>query len=495
MDRANGWYKRKLQFILFWLGFIVVAAFNVDTIRIASKLAKDEVARDQMVRLAIRDVAPNSSIEQAVQQIEQGRDSTDREKAFAESYRAVKSSIDDANKIIGLGWDTTQARKMTFSFLGKQRAYHHYHHLNPFRIEFWGIIITALALTLGAPFWFDLLRKLISIRGTGVNPDEENRVNKIQGSQATPVRGAVNANPVAVPVDEAPAGDIIEEAIRVYGPKIRQIPGVRAVLKGLSNGVRCVQVNVLDGLTRQEVERQFAALQVGGIALAPVVVVTGVPVTQQATKGTISNKSGLNSFGSVGCVLQHKVTGSRHLLSCWHVMKGNLRYDQDDNARTIVDKHNKDVAIRWAGGISGAFDFALAECLSNSLSNSNLFQALGFQGGRYRPVTDVDVNTQIKVRYYDSIKNKIRDGKIYTDTPSVSIRYADNRFRDVEDLLVLTNDSSGTEITISQPGNSGSVVFDREGFAIGMIIAGDNQYTYAIKLSNVFDLYTEMEII
>lgn len=50
----------------------------------------------------------------------------------------------------------------------------------PIRIKFWGFMITALALSLGAPFWFDLLKKLVALRGAGVNPEEkEKKVKKI----------------------------------------------------------------------------------------------------------------------------------------------------------------------------------------------------------------------------------------------------------------------------------------------------------------------------
>jgi hypothetical protein len=51
MDRANGWYKRKMQLILFWLGFIVALTFNVDTIQLAKKLSKDKDARNQLVTM------------------------------------------------------------------------------------------------------------------------------------------------------------------------------------------------------------------------------------------------------------------------------------------------------------------------------------------------------------------------------------------------------------------------------------------------------------
>jgi hypothetical protein len=34
-----------------------------------------------------------------------------------------------------------------------------------------GWLLTALAISLGAPFWFDLLKKVINIRGAGGKPD------------------------------------------------------------------------------------------------------------------------------------------------------------------------------------------------------------------------------------------------------------------------------------------------------------------------------------
>jgi hypothetical protein len=34
-----------------------------------------------------------------------------------------------------------------------------------------GLTITALAISLGAPFWFDILQKFMNVRGTGTKPD------------------------------------------------------------------------------------------------------------------------------------------------------------------------------------------------------------------------------------------------------------------------------------------------------------------------------------
>jgi hypothetical protein len=61
-----------------------------------------------------------------------------------------------------------------------------------------GWLITALAITLGAPFWFDLLAKLVSLRGAGGNTNTSNDTNaKPNGpsSPGTPIEIHVNTNP------------------------------------------------------------------------------------------------------------------------------------------------------------------------------------------------------------------------------------------------------------------------------------------------------------
>jgi hypothetical protein len=38
---------------------------------------------------------------------------------------------------------------------------------------FAGWLVTASSALFGAPFWFDLLQRMIQLRGTGKKPDEE----------------------------------------------------------------------------------------------------------------------------------------------------------------------------------------------------------------------------------------------------------------------------------------------------------------------------------
>jgi hypothetical protein len=43
--------------------------------------------------------------------------------------------------------------------------------------KYLGILITALATMQGAPYWFDILKKLINVRSSGVNPAEKPKEN------------------------------------------------------------------------------------------------------------------------------------------------------------------------------------------------------------------------------------------------------------------------------------------------------------------------------
>jgi hypothetical protein len=52
-----------------------------------------------------------------------------------------------------------------------------------------GWVITALAISLGAPFWFDLLQKLLRLRSSGQRPDAQGR----EGAVAVKENGSVPA--------------------------------------------------------------------------------------------------------------------------------------------------------------------------------------------------------------------------------------------------------------------------------------------------------------
>lgn len=586
MERLSGWFKRKIQFVLFIIGLIMAVMFNVDSISIARMLSKDKAAREQLVQMAISASDSNSSISRA---LKQSNDSTLNDSLLQESYRQVKQASEDAGMVLGLGWNLDRLSKVCRNDFPNSRVILWWNysgmnllcgkdpkkwdadslrmvslnlcmkdslvtgsssmkkftgalnyfgdarytrinrimakdqhtvvlegHRNYYAIEkvwyvlrktfsnwlvFLGFVITALAISLGSNFWFDLLGKLVSMRSAGVKPPEKSTDTSEPATAPVP-EGSVPSAPVA-PVarqQPGPAEDLITELVGIYSEELLKIAGVRAVFKGtrVTEGVAvpCIRVNVTDEITKTQAEKKIGEIP-GRIDGIPVdIVVAGRPHTHQGGhSGQISNKSGKNGTGSIGCIVQHKVTLRNHVLSCWHVLKGDLNYDADDPHTMIVNHVQQDLAVRWAGGIDQSYDFGFARCLpGQNCNNDFLREAMKFGSISNRPVTDKDINAQTPVRYYDSINGVVRTGKIYAWCPSMVVSYPDKP-RNIKDILVVTDDSGGHEQTISQSGNSGSLIFDNEGFALGMIIAGDDIYSYAVKLSNIFNLFPDLKMI
>jgi hypothetical protein len=116
-----------------------------------------------------------------------------------------------------------------------------------------GWLLTALACTLGAPFWFDALSKLVRLRGAGGKPPEPSTVgDKPQGSGML-VRSAAPAAPGASGADAAGAGasapmsDALNDAERRLS-----VAEVQRVQRGL--GLAEVEASgFFDGTTRRAI--------------------------------------------------------------------------------------------------------------------------------------------------------------------------------------------------------------------------------------------------
>lgn len=144
MDRVSGWYKRRTQFTMFIIGLLMAAAFNINTIEIAKKISTDKDARQELVNIAIQYSKTHTS------------DSLSAlKKIDAETY----SSLTEAGSLLGLGYTPETFQSVSVGSVASMVG---------------GWLILALAVSLGAPFWFDLLQKIINLRGTGPSPDDNN---------------------------------------------------------------------------------------------------------------------------------------------------------------------------------------------------------------------------------------------------------------------------------------------------------------------------------
>jgi len=143
MDRVKGWYKRKIQLVTFGVAVVVSIGLNVDTFEIANSLYRDETLRASLVAAAIEAVKETESTEQ--------QDSS----KIVENVSAKLQEFQ-----LPMGWSNQYKRPSSPRGL-----------LN----KVLGWLVTAVALSLGAPFWFDVLNKFIKLRASGKRPEEEER--------------------------------------------------------------------------------------------------------------------------------------------------------------------------------------------------------------------------------------------------------------------------------------------------------------------------------
>lgn len=150
MDRVSGWYGRKVKRTILILGIVTSILLNIDTIHITQTLWKNkETAK------AFSAIVANSMDQ--VEKSEDGFTITDDDGnvLYSVQNKSDKNLINIVAEVgslpIPLGWNSN-----SFDFFSKPL----WGWVLLSKIVGWGI--TAMAIFLGAPFWFDLLSKIVS---------------------------------------------------------------------------------------------------------------------------------------------------------------------------------------------------------------------------------------------------------------------------------------------------------------------------------------------
>ncbi len=137
MNRVSGWYRRQTQLIIFAIGAVVAVSANASTVHVVQDLWRDDALRYAIAQEAVAVASDTVSA-----------DSAQVADAILQSFP--------------LGWEGEDP-------FGLREG-----------VQDWGAVtwiahvlgwfFTAAAVSLGAPFWFDLLSKVAKLRGTGSRP-------------------------------------------------------------------------------------------------------------------------------------------------------------------------------------------------------------------------------------------------------------------------------------------------------------------------------------
>ncbi len=172
MDRLSGRYKRKVQWTAFLIGVAIAAVANVDTINIANQLWREPILRE----------AITANADQVLHQSGQANPP-----ALNELITTLQGQY--LNVTLPIGWAFVKTEALagqycsviarpgsTFGLAlgsGCLRPVD-----TPLSSDGWiwpfsklaGLLITGLATCQGSAFWFDVLVKVVNVRGTGLKP-------------------------------------------------------------------------------------------------------------------------------------------------------------------------------------------------------------------------------------------------------------------------------------------------------------------------------------
>lgn len=163
MDRVTGWYKRHTQIWIWILAASVTLALDADTVQIFKVLWKNQGVRSAVVESAkARLQAPHP---EAIQPLSTypNQDKPKQAAAYApESNRPLtKAERDELSEFVSWPKD--------YEMLSQLRGWKF---LGALLLHILGWIFTMGAVSLGAPFWFDILKKFMNVRAAGRSPEE-----------------------------------------------------------------------------------------------------------------------------------------------------------------------------------------------------------------------------------------------------------------------------------------------------------------------------------
>ena len=169
MDRVSGWYKRDTQIVTLVVAAVVAVLLNGDTLMIADGLARDPAVRSAAVAAAQQTAS----------------------KAGSQATLDIATFQKEADQLqLPIGWSTQSGDPRNFPtdwLPGLRKAL--------------GLLLTIIAISLGAPFWFELLNKLLNLRLTGPPPPTS-------PASASPVATAATPTPTTIAPGMAPAAVI-----------------------------------------------------------------------------------------------------------------------------------------------------------------------------------------------------------------------------------------------------------------------------------------------
>ena len=159
--QVMAWYRQKTQLVIGGLSVLVVLSMNVDTLQLVNQLATDPKVRESLAEQGSQ-LARQPDLAAANAALPAASQPTASQPALLAAVETVQQRSASLNASgLKLGWSERDWRSTWQSPLSAIE-------------KLVGLLLSAFAVSMGAPFWFDLLKSLVLIRSVGKNLAEQN---------------------------------------------------------------------------------------------------------------------------------------------------------------------------------------------------------------------------------------------------------------------------------------------------------------------------------
>lgn len=182
MEQVSGWFKRYAQGVVWLVSIAITVLLNIDSIHLVNRLFNDDGLRERVIAQAIR-TAENGS--DTLKKNEPGfiEFLHKQHSPVLDSTKTIKTNLSASDKLLLQTAYVTfvsnkfDALQLPVGWIDDKSGWQ----LQPDQSG-WsavgGWILTIAALSFGAPFWFDLLLKLVNIRNTARRPSGNPTLSK-----------------------------------------------------------------------------------------------------------------------------------------------------------------------------------------------------------------------------------------------------------------------------------------------------------------------------
>lgn len=345
-----------------------------------------------------------------------------------------------------------------------------------------GYFFTGVFLSFGSKFFHDLLDTLLQIKNLKrkLNDEKTYRIKSIEQLEKH------------LKLTEE---DLVSKAIADYKGLLMGIPNVSGMGMGYCDvdgkQTMCVSVHVRDGDIDRIPSQLHLNLPAGVVNAVPVHVVPDVG--QIKLHNAISPGAGIgnkanNETGTLGGLLRNETNGKEYFLTCYHVLNAGHDwpiFEPKRNKQVVVEREGEEKRIgKLVYGRRDEFlDIALVEKDDNIEYLKDTHSAGKIKD--FREVKRNDARFKTEVFFCGSSSGHDIEGNIVNfNYKAEKFPYPDGDF-DLEGLIVLSKVDGNKRSKITKPGDSGAIVFDKEFKALGLIVGGDDKYSYAIPINRI----------